>query len=311
MSESQNSWAIIINPKSGKKRFRSQQSYLFSKLKQRHIAFSYHVTRFAGHATLIAQNLVENGCKNILVLGGDGTVSEVVNGIFSASISDTSLITLALIPRGTGNDWGRFWGLDHNHKHSIDVFLKAKKLTIDIGEIAFTVEGKSKRHFFINALGLGLDAKVVNVTHRLKEIFGSHSALYTVAMLLSVFSYKSHNTKLMSDDKHLQKRMFTMSIGNGCYSGGGLKQNPAAVPNDGWLDLMLAEQPRFSDIVGAIYYLFRSKLTQHPIVHSFTMRSIEIHTDKSTLVEADGIIVNGESPYHVRVLPASLQMIIP
>lgn len=306
-----NKWAIIINPKSGKKRFRAQRKYLFTLLKHLQIVFDYRVTRFAGHATLIARNFVENGYSNILVMGGDGTVSEVVNGIFAVPDVDTSEITLALIPRGTGNDWGRFWGLDGNYKKSIDVFLKAKRQIIDIGKISFTLEGRNDAHFFINSIGFGLDAKVVNITHRLKEVFGSHSILYTVAMLLAVFSYKSHKTKIYSAERNINRCMFTMNIANGCYSGGGMKQNPDALPYDGLLDVMMAQKPRFVDIVGAIYYLFRGKITQHPVIHAFRSREIFIQTDKSALVEADGIIVNGASPYTVSILPASLQMIIP
>ena len=117
-------WAIIINPKSGKKKFRLQRKYLFQVLKHHNIQFDYRVTRFAGHASKIAKYFVEKQYKNIMVLGGDGTMSEVTNGIFSAQVETTSDIKIALIPRGTGNDWGRFWGLTADYKKSIDVFLR-------------------------------------------------------------------------------------------------------------------------------------------------------------------------------------------
>lgn len=304
-------WAIIINPKSGKKKFRQQRKYLFMMLKQENIPFDYRVTRFVGHASKIARYFVESDYKNIMVLGGDGTISEVINGIFSAKIQSTCDLKIALIPRGTGNDWGRFWGLTADYKKSIHVFLKAKTQKIDIGKVEFDMEGQKEAHYFINSVGLGLDAAVVNLTHRLKEIFGSHSLLYSVSLLLAVFSYKAHKVKIYSDERNISEGMFSMNIANGCYSGGGLKQTPDALPYDGLMDVMVAKKPKFSDIIGALYYLFRGKILDHPVIESFQTRKLLVQCDKKALMEADGIIVNGSSPFHISILHEAIKMIIP
>jgi diacylglycerol kinase (ATP) len=304
-------WGIIINPKSGKKKFRRQRRHLFQILKKRGIPFDYRITQFAGHAIDIARYFVENQYKNILILGGDGTTSEVVNGIFSSSVKDKSDITIALIPRGTGNDWGRFWGLTRNFKKSIDVFLARQTQAIDIGSVEYSVEGNRKTHYFINSIGFGLDAAVVNLTHKLKEVFGSNSFLYTVSLLLSVFLYRYHHAKVSASDNEFSGSMFTMNIANGCYSGGGLKQNPFALPYDGLLDLMFVCRPKFCEIISALGYLFRGRMYEHPIVKAFRADEILIQCDKKTLVEADGIIVNGFSPYKINILPNAIKMIIP
>ena len=311
MKDAINHWAIIINPKSGKKKFKKQREYLFEMLKSNSISFEFRVTHFAGHASKIARYFVENQYRNIMVLGGDGTMSEVINGIFSANIDDISQLRIALIPRGTGNDWGRFWGLTSDYKKSIDVFLRAKTQFIDIGRVDYVMEGVSEKHYFINSLGFGLDGAVVNLTHRLKEIFGSYSILYSISLLLAVFTYKAHRVTIKSSDKEIQEGMFTMSIANGCYSGGGLKQTPNALPYDGLLDIMMAKSPRFVDIITAVIALFRGRILQHPIIESFQARTLQIQCDYHVLMEADGIIVNGCSPYQVNVLPQSIQMIVP
>ena len=104
---------IIINPKSGKKAFRAQRIYLWNLLRKRHQPFAYRVTKYAGHAIELARELVEKGYDELLVLGGDGTLSEAVNGIMRAEISaeQRATIRLGLMPRGTGNDWARYWSL--------------------------------------------------------------------------------------------------------------------------------------------------------------------------------------------------------
>jgi diacylglycerol kinase (ATP) len=304
-------WAIIINPKSGKKKFRQQRKYLFLVLKHAGIEFDYRVTRFAGHAIKIAKYFVEKDYKNIMILGGDGTMSEVINGIFSANIEDTSSLKIALIPRGTGNDWGRFWGLTRDYKQSIDVFLKGKLQPIDIGKVEYQMEGEKESHFFINSIGLGLDAAVVNLTHRLKAVLGSHSFLYTLALLGAVFTYKAHKVRIFSDKKNITDSMFTMNVANGCYSGGGMKQNPNALPYDGLMDVMMAKKPTFWDIITAILKLFNGKLLEHPVIESFQTQRLLVQCDKAALMEADGIIVNGFSPFSISILPNAIQMIVP
>ena len=310
MSNSEH-WAIIINPKSGKKKFRRQRKYLFLTLKHAGIEFDYRLTRFAGHASKITRYFVEKGYRNIMVVGGDGTMSEVINGIFSSNVNDTSALKIALIPRGTGNDWARFWGLTTDYKQSIGVFLKGKIQAIDIGKVEYDMEGIKESHFFINSIGLGLDAAVVNLTHRLKEIFGSHSFMYTVALLGAVFSYKAHKVRIFSEERTISESMFTMNVANGCYSGGGMKQNPNALPYDGLMDVMMAKKPTFWDIITAILRLFNGKLLEHPVIESFQTQNLLVQCDKAALMEADGIIVNGFSPFNISIMPHAIQMIVP
>ena len=98
---------IIINPKSGKKAFRAQRIYLWKLLRKRHQPFAYRVTKYAGHAIELARELVEKGYDEILILGGDGTLSEAINGIMRSTLTpeQRAKIQVGLMPRGTGNDW--------------------------------------------------------------------------------------------------------------------------------------------------------------------------------------------------------------
>ena len=304
-------WAIIINPKSGKKKFRQQLKYLFKTLERSGIQFDYKLTRFAGHATKIARLYAEKDYRNFMVVGGDGTMSEVINGIFSANIEHTDSLKIALIPRGTGNDWGRFWGLTRDYKYTIDVFLKGNFQSIDIGQVDYELEGEKQKHFFINSVGLGLDATVTNITHRLKKYVGSHSFLYTVALLFAVFTYRARKIKIRSKDRNIDDNMFTMNVANGCYSGGGMKQTPHALPYDGLLDVMMAKKPTFFDILGALRLIFNGRLLEHPVIESFQTQNLQVNCHKNALMEADGIIVNGTSPYTISIIPNAIQMVVP
>ena len=265
----QHHWAIIINPKSGKQHIKQLCDYLFSTLKQSGVLFEQHLTAYAGHAIVLVRELADKGCRNFLVVGGDGTINEVINGIFTSE-TDTSSCKIAIIPCGTGNDWGRFWGLTRDFKQSTNVFLQENVRPIDIGKIECVSAQCSNTRFFINAVGLGLDAKVVDVTHRLRKVFGNHGFLYTLSLLVAVFSYRPHKAIITSDKEHIDDKIFTMSIGNGCYTGGGLQQTPDAVPHDGLFDVMIAKKPTIWDIFTALSRLFNGTLLKHPIIHSIT-----------------------------------------
>ena len=307
-----NHWLVITNPTSGKRKFQEQSKYVLSELDKAQIPYFFKLTEYSGHAIEIAKYYAKRGCINYLVLGGDGSINEIINGIFAAEPDDTSDIKIALIPRGTGNDWGRFWGLKKNNKESMKIFHKGNCKMIDIGKVELISENNlSENHYFINSVGFGLDAKVVEVTHRMKKFMGSFSLLYTLALLSAVFKYKSTQAELTMDGKTQQFKLFTMNIANGPFSGGGIKQNPFALPYDGIFDMIVVEKPTIKDILTALPLIFNGKITQHPIIQSSQAREVTIKTEKNILMEADGIIVPNGHNCRVSIIPEAIQMIVP
>ena len=307
-------WQIIINPKSGKRVLQRQLNYLFKILDKNGIAYNATYTQYAGHAVEIARDLVETENYNILVVGGDGSFSEVVNGIFSAQLAQgvsTSDIKVAILPHGTGNDWARFWKLTRNHKDAVEVFLKGITRKIDVGQATYYCGRKERKRYFVNSAGFGLDYKIVHKVNRLKYYFGSHSVLYFFALVGVVFTYKPRRIKISADNKIFDGKVFTMNIGNGCYSGGGMKQNPDAVPYDGVFDAMFACPPNFKDIITAIPLVLNGKLTQHRIIHPVRTPEILVESSGYFPFEADGIEVNAFDAINVKILPLSLQMVVP
>mgnify|MGYP001168746323 CR=1 FL=1 len=305
----QNHWIVITNPKAGKRKLPAQRKFILDELDKATIPHTFIETEYAGHAIKIARENAEKGFQNFLVLGGDGSISEVINGIFSAKIEDTSKLRIALIPRG--NDWGRFWKLKKDDVSSLKVFLGGKSQLIDIGKVSiFNVEETSYR-YFINSAGYGLDAEVGDLTHTLKRYTGSFSFLYTIALLLAVFRYKPVPTQVEINGEKMNIKLFTTNIANGPFSGGGIKQNPDALPYDGVFHMMMIEKPTVKDILTALPNLFNGKLTEHPIIHSFITDKVSIRCEIPTLAETDGIIIKDAHISEVSIIPKAIQMIVP
>ena len=227
---------IIINPKSGKNYFRAQRIYLWKLLRKRHQPFAYRVTKYAGHAIELARELVERGYGEILILGGDGTLSEAINGIMRSTLTPEARakIQVGLMPRGTGNDWGRYRNLTKNHEESLRRFFEGEGHPIDIGCVTYWRNNIEHHRYFINSVGFGVDPLCCRKAETLKYYLGSHHVNYVIGLIGAIAQHKSQHMVLTVDGKvAVDDLLFTMNIGNGPFSGGGIRQNPEADPTDG------------------------------------------------------------------------------
>ena len=302
---------IIINPKSGKRAFRRQRIYLWKLLRKRREPFVYRVTKYAEHAIELGRELVERGCDEILVLGGDGTLSEVINGIMRADIPEEqrAKISFGIMPRGTGNDWGRFWGLTKDFKKSLDRFFNGEKQPLDVGCVTYWRNGIVHHRYFINSVGFGVDSLTCQWATTLKYYIGSHHVNYFFALLAALCVHKSQKIELIVDGKTIVNDMlFTMNIGNGPFSGGGIKQNPDADPRDGVFHSIFVQTPTFRQVLKAIPRLFDGRLTDLDFVHSFVGKEVEVNTRKHLMFEADGILENIMGPCRITCLHNALSM---
>ena len=261
---------IIINPKSGKITFRAQRIYLWHLLRKRHQPFAYRVTKYAGHAIELARELVEKGYDEILVLGGDGTLSETINGIMRSTLSaeQRSQIKVGLMPRGTGNDWGRYWKLTKDYKESLRRFFEGEGHPIDIGCVTYWRNNIEHHRYFINSVGFGVDPLTVKKADVLKYYIGSHHVNYLFGLIAAIADHKAQHMILTVDGKEaVNDALYTMNIGNGPVSGGGIRQNPEADPQDGLFHTMFVKKPTFLQILKALPNLFNGKLTELPFVY--------------------------------------------
>ena len=301
---------IIINPKSGKRAFRAQRIYLWKLLRKRHEPFAYRVTKYAGHAIEQARELAEKGYDEILVLGGDGTLSEAVNGIMRSSLTAErkAKIQLGLMPRGTGNDWGRYWNLDKNFKESLRRFFEGEGHPIDIGCVTYWRNHIEHRRYFINSVGFGVDPLCCKKAETLKYYLGSHHVNYLLGLIGAVATHKAQHMILKVDGKEVvNDRLFTMNIGNGPFSGGGIRQNPEADPTDGVFHSMFVRKPTLKQIIRALPKLYNGRLTELPFISPVCGSEIEINCRKHILFEADGILENIIGPCKVTCIHHAMQ----
>jgi diacylglycerol kinase (ATP) len=265
---------------------------------------------YKGHGIELAKEAIENGAEKILVVGGDGSINDVINGIMTFKQSkDISHIQLGLIPLGTGNDWGRYWKIPKKSKRAVEVFLNGNSTLVDIGCVTYQRNNEKQEHHFINSAGFGLDCNVVIRAEKLKRYIGSHSILYFLSLLFSIFKQKTSNITIKDSKTTYDTKLYTINIGNGCYSGGGMKQNPNADPTDGVFDTMIMKKPTMKYVITAITCLFNGTLLMHPAITTFKSKEIKLEGEEYLSFEADGVVVHAFAPYHITIIPKAIRMI--
>lgn len=220
-------YCFIVNPVAGHGRCLKLMQELTKSLLHKNIEYEVVYTDAAGHAQTLAREAVKKGCGAVVVVGGDGTVKEAAAGIVDAGGG----VPLGIIPGGTGNDYRRTLGIPLDCVEALDVVLRGKARTVD----AATFNGR----LFLNIGSAGFDAAVVQATGRLKWL-GRLS--YSVAVFMTLLGYRPRRMRLFVDDVLVQEReMLLMAAGNGCFYGGGMKALPQSQPDDGKLDVCVAD----------------------------------------------------------------------
>lgn len=306
-------WCAILNPYSGSRRLKKDLKQINAVLETLPCSVEQHITQYKGHAIVLAQEAMERGVYNILVFGGDGTMNEVVNGVMSSSLADTSCVTLALVPYGTGNDWARYWQLQRGRKwlkESLRVICSGERRMVDVGSV--TVAGH--KSYFINSLGAGFDAVVLRYASWIKNHLVGGAWTYVLALFLTLLGYRSKRMQVHCDGMSLidGERMFTLSLGNGCYTGGGLKQTPKANPTDGKLTCIFVRTLRLKHVPKAASYLFAGKFDAHSRVMSFEAeREVVLSSPHPIEMEIDGVQLPLTHKAEVAIAAQAIGFMIP
>ena len=302
-------WLIIVNPNAGRKRGRKDWPVIEALLTKHNFSFVYEFTLGKLHATELTRKYIHKGFHKIIVVGGDGTMNEVVNGIFTQQSIPTTQVMLGMITVGTGNDWGRMFGIPMDYEQSILVIKNQKLFLQDAGMVNFYNQHLKKVRYFANIAGLGFDAVVVNKTNRLKEKGRNGVFLYFLNIFTSLLNYKRKGTSIHIDGKRIYTDLFSMNVGICRYSGGGMLQVPNAIANDGLFDLTIIKNIRRREVIRNIGKLYNGKITEHPKVETHQGKSVRVFSANSLLVETDGESL-GHAPFEFSIIPQSIKIIV-
>ncbi len=251
---------------------------------------------------------VERGYGRIVAVGGDGTINEVVNGIKGAEASLGRRARLGVIPIGTGSDFVK--ALDGVEANDIHVGVRRavgdRMRAVDLGRARV---GDNAPRFFINALGIGLDAQVAAESLKLTKLKGL--AVYLVAIIRALANYKAHPMTVEYDGNRIHRRLLFASSANGRCQGGGFWMTPDALIDDGLLDLCMIDNMRLDEIIRYIPKLMEGTHTGLKQVTMGRARNISVTCAAPLPVATDGEVIATDARHiTVEALPGAIEVLV-
>ena len=305
-------WLIIVNPNAGRRKIEKDWDEIAELLYNAGISYERVFTKHKYHAIELSKTYIEKGYKNIISVGGDGTMNEIINGIFLQKKYPTTEITLGMITVGTGNDWARTYKIPSDYKKAIEIIKKGKTFVQDSGIVTYDENGERKKRHFVNIAGMGYDALVATKTNAMKEKKKGGSFAYLYNLVIGLFQYKNLHLKITIDDKQIfNGAVFSLSIGICKYNGGGIMQLPNSIPDNGIFDITLIKKTTKLRVIKNLAKLYDGTFIKMKEVETFTGKEITVSSQPKnlSLIEAEGESL-GHSPLHFEIVPKSISLIV-
>ncbi len=230
----------------------------------------------------------------VVVVGGDGTFNEVLNGVFGKKV------TIGLIPVGSGNDFVRSTDIPFGLDLALKKVLNGKVRRIDVG--------KANDRYFHNGLGIGFDAWTVQTSLNVRYLRGN--AMYLYSVLRTLISYRPNPLTIKMNGQTLRNDYFMISVGNGGSMGGGFKLTPDARIDDGVLDVCLIQNMPTASILKNLIKVYSGKHKDDPRVDILRTNKLQISSDKGFALHADGELVDLHlHELQVELVPSALEII--
>jgi YegS/Rv2252/BmrU family lipid kinase len=298
-------YIFIVNPASGSGKGRKVWKKVQRKVTKLGIPYRSFYTKGAGHASDLAKQLTElyrDKITALIVIGGDGTVHEVVNGL-----ANHPEVPFSAISAGSGNDFSRGFGLPRRPLAALNQLLRTgrRPRRADVGVYHF-IQKKMGKGYFINGLGIGFDGEVAQLTNqsKYKKVLNKvklGGLAYVISALKLLYRYKTKEVIIQVDhQEHRFDQVWLIAVCNIPYYGGGMKIVPKARPYDGELNICVVNRLKPWQVLlalGSVYFGWHTRLKS---VHMLKGKRIQITSAEPMLVHADGEVI-GTSPLNVTV----------
>jgi YegS/Rv2252/BmrU family lipid kinase len=303
-------WFAILNPASGGGRALRGRTRIEARLRESGLDWTLAVSEYPGHTVELAAEAARKGFTRFIAVGGDGTLSEIVTGLFGDPVPVAGIAgkppTLALIPVGRGNDWARTHRIPADFADAIRLIGAGHTVTHDIGVAELARGGQPVRRCFVNVAGVGFDAYVVEQTRATR--LGPFT--YLAGLLRGFLGYRVPRLRIRAADQEIEAPMFVAFAALGRYCGGGMHIAPLARTDDGLLDVTLIGEMSKLELLANLRRLFDGSILQYRRVRSLRVPRVEVGAAHAVGVQADGELI-GETPVAFSVLPGALRVVVP
>lgn len=275
--------------------------------------FHEHITTRAGEATEVTREALINGTTRVIAVGGDGTLSEVVNGYFDREgRAINSAASIGLLPSGTGSDFRRSLGLI-NRDDAIRTLLTSEARLIDVARAEFRDHhGALTSRYFINVASFGLGGDVSASVNRWRNSLPrwvGGRARFVASAVAALGRYRNVRVSLrLDDEREIQIRSNLVVVANGKFAGGGMMLAPNAELDDGLLDVILTDGATRWDVIKELPRIQRGRHLRNPKVTALRARTVSIESEEPMAVDLEGEMV-GFTPVRITLLPGPIRFV--
>lgn len=265
---------VISNPTAGKRGNKKSLELALEVFQAAGAEYTVYETTCRKDAKKIAERLTAEGATELVVVGGDGTLHEVLNGIV-----DPKNCRLGIIPAGTGNDFAEAASLPLDPKEAAERILKGEVKPTDYLEF----DGVR----CMNIGGMGIDVDILERCRRGKM---RGKLKYLISLLRSVITYKGWDVKFKQGEEEVSQKVLVATACNGVQFGGGLKICPEAAIDDGKIDVVVVEHIKgLFNLAKAFTKLMKGTITQYPLTRHFLCDEIQVES-APCFIQLDGEI---------------------
>ena len=304
---------LIVNPASANGRTGRHLDAIVRAVREAVGEFDCSFTRRRGDATLLAREVRRAGAKLVVAVGGDGTASEVIDGLAGGGAPPPDEVTFGFIPRGTGSDLRRTLAWPSDTGEAARVLSGGAVRTIDLGRIELTgPDGRPQARTFANVAGFGISGRVVQEVERTGKALGGRVA-FMLASARVLAGWRDQRVRWRADGGPWQDdRVTALSVCNGRYFGGGMMVAPDARVDDGLFDVTI-----WRGIGLGVFVLRKGMLydgTHVRLSHTQTLRVRTLEAEplggEKVLLDVDGE-QPGMLPARFTLVPGALRARVP
>ena len=304
---------VIINSSSGSEKGSVIEKVVKPYLSQAGEKFEIHYSEKPGDIARIGEEITKDATSKvrILLIGGDGSINELLSGI-----EDTSNIILSIIPTGSGNDFARSVGIPSDIRLALDIAVKRGRTSIiDLGEVRYN-DGTTRK--FIISAGIGFDAAVCEeaMHSKLKKTlnkFGLGKLSYGLIAIKQIFGADKPDGMISFDGKEeipVKKILFSAFM-NEPFEGGGFKFGPNASHTDGKLDVCTANDISCGKVFFVLPFAMSGKHFMFKEIHGEKASKIHIKLTSPVWVHTDGEVTRQADELTIKVLKSAINITLP
>jgi YegS/Rv2252/BmrU family lipid kinase len=292
---------VIVNPRSGGGLSEKGWAGLVGPLGEGLGAFDARFTERPGHARTIAHEEATNGRKLVIAFGGDGTISEVADGLVAAG----GKTEFGVIPRGTGGDFRRSLGIENRIAAAAEHVRKSIPRSLDVGRVTYVDhDGKQATRHFVNVTSVGFSSVVAERANRGSKRLGGRVAFLS-SVVRSLVTYDNADVLVSVDDAEARHMTILLAaVGNGRFFGGGMKICPEAILDDGRFDFVTVGDLGRLEVLAKIHRIYSGNHLSMKEVRQTRCRRLRVAPlDAKAEIPLE---IDGETP---GCLPASFEII--